>query len=75
MQVIDAQGICRTRQAAATRPRASYWYLTGVDVGISGGTAQVVGELLRELGQEQQIIAITHQSQVAAQSTPAYFGL
>ena len=37
-------------------------------VGISGGTAQVVGELLRELGEEQQIIAITHQSQVAAQA-------
>lgn len=39
-----------------------------VDVGISGGTAQVVGELLRELGEQQQILAITHQSQVAAMS-------
>lgn len=37
-----------------------------VDVGISGGTAQVVGELLRQLGTAQQIIAITHQAQVAA---------
>lgn len=37
-----------------------------VDVGISGGTAQVVGELLRKLGNTQQIIAITHQAQVAA---------
>lgn len=37
-----------------------------VDVGISGGTAQVVGELLAKLGQTQQIIAITHQAQVAA---------
>lgn len=37
-----------------------------VDVGISGGTAQVVGELLRNLGSNQQLIAITHQAQVAA---------
>lgn len=39
-----------------------------VDVGISGGTAQVVGELLRALGQTQQLLAITHQAQVAAQA-------
>lgn len=39
-----------------------------VDVGISGGTAQVVGELLRTLGQSQQLLAITHQAQVAAQA-------
>lgn len=37
-----------------------------VDVGISGGTAQVVGELLRKLGASQQLIAITHQAQVAS---------
>lgn len=37
-----------------------------VDVGISGGTAQVVGELLRHLGKHQQLLAITHQAQVAA---------
>ena len=67
MQVIDAQGICRTGQAAATTTRQLLVF-DEVDVGISGGTAQVVGELLRELGQEQQIIAITHQSQVAAQA-------
>ena len=37
-----------------------------VDVGISGGTAQVVGEMLRSLGAYQQTLAITHQAQVAA---------
>ncbi|MDO4897615.1 MAG: DNA repair protein RecN [Moraxella sp.] len=37
-----------------------------VDVGISGATAQVVGELLRNLGTHQQLLAITHQAQVAA---------
>lgn len=39
-----------------------------VDVGISGGTAQIVGELLRNLGETQQLLAITHQAQVAAQA-------
>lgn len=39
-----------------------------VDVGISGGTAQVVGELLRQLGTHRQLLAITHQAQVAAQA-------
>lgn len=38
-----------------------------VDVGISGGTAQILGRLLREMGSNQQILAITHQAQVAAQ--------
>ena len=37
-----------------------------VDVGISGGTADIVGQLLRELGQNAQILCITHQPQVAA---------
>lgn len=39
-----------------------------VDVGISGATAQVVGEMLRQLGDNQQLLAITHQAQVAAQA-------
>lgn len=39
-----------------------------VDVGISGGTAQVVGDMLRKLGKRQQLLAITHQAQVASQA-------
>lgn len=39
-----------------------------VDVGISGATAQVVGAMLRKLGDKQQLLAITHQAQVAAQA-------
>lgn len=38
-----------------------------VDVGISGGTAELVGKLLRKLGERVQVICITHQPQVAAQ--------
>lgn len=39
-----------------------------IDVGISGGTAEVVGRLLSGLAQHVQILCITHQAQVAAQS-------
>jgi DNA repair protein RecN (Recombination protein N) len=38
-----------------------------VDVGISGGTAEVVGKLLLRLSHQAQVICITHQAQVAAQ--------
>jgi len=38
-----------------------------VDVGIGGGIAEVVGALLRELGEKAQIICVTHLPQVAAQ--------
>lgn len=37
-----------------------------VDVGISGGTAEIVGRLLKNLGKHVQILCITHQPQVAA---------
>lgn len=39
-----------------------------IDVGISGGTAEIVGRLLSNLGQHVQVLCITHQAQVAAQS-------
>lgn len=68
MQVIDAQGVCRNTTTDMSTTTRQLLVFDEVDVGISGGTAQVVGELLRELGEEQQIIAITHQSQVAAQA-------
>lgn len=38
-----------------------------VDVGIGGGTAEIVGKLLRQLGETHQVLCITHQPQVAAQ--------
>ncbi len=38
-----------------------------VDVGISGGTAEIVGKLLRRLGTTHQLLCITHLPQVAAQ--------
>ncbi len=38
-----------------------------VDVGIGGGTAEVVGRLLRSLGDNGQVLCVTHLPQVAAQ--------
>jgi DNA repair protein RecN (Recombination protein N) len=38
-----------------------------VDVGIGGGTAEIVGQLLRQLGQFRQVLCVTHLAQVAAQ--------
>ena len=40
-----------------------------VDVGIGGGTAEVVGKLLAELSQRAQVLCVTHQAQVAAKGT------
>ncbi len=39
-----------------------------VDVGISGATAEIVGQLLRRLGAEGQVLTVTHLPQVAAQA-------
>ena len=37
-----------------------------VDVGIGGGVAEVVGDLLHTLGKHSQVLVVTHQPQVAA---------
>ena len=37
-----------------------------VDVGIGGGTAEVVGRLLRDLAKQRQVLCVTHQPQVAS---------
>ena len=39
-----------------------------VDVGIGGGIAEMVGNKLRLLGQNAQILCVTHQAQVASQA-------
>ncbi|MGC3874829.1 DNA repair protein RecN [Halomonas sp. GXIMD04776] len=39
-----------------------------VDVGVSGATAEIVGQLLRRLGQSGQVMTVTHLPQVAAQA-------
>ncbi|MBK5969767.1 MULTISPECIES: DNA repair protein RecN [Thiorhodovibrio] len=39
-----------------------------VDVGIGGGVAEIVGRQLRQLGEERQVLCVTHLPQVAAQA-------
>ena len=52
----------------AEKTEAEVLVFDEIDVGISGGTAEVVGRLLADLAQHVQILCITHQAQVAAQS-------
>ncbi|MEH6445287.1 MAG: DNA repair protein RecN [Oceanospirillaceae bacterium] len=51
---------------AQSNPTATLMF-DEVDVGIGGAIAEVVGRLLRELGEKSQILCITHQPQVASQ--------
>lgn len=39
-----------------------------VDSGIGGGVAEVVGRLLKKLGQDRQVLCVTHLPQVASQA-------
>ena len=39
-----------------------------VDVGIGGGVAEVVGRLLAKLGEQRQVLCVTHLAQVAARA-------
>ena len=43
-----------------------------VDVGIGGSTADIVGQLLKNLGDRGQVISVTHQPQVAAHAHHHY---
>lgn len=52
----------------AEKTEAEVLVFDEIDVGISGGTAEIVGRLLAGLAQHVQILCITHQAQVAAQS-------
>lgn len=43
-----------------------------VDVGIGGATAEIIGRLLRRLGERGQVVCVTHLPQVAAQAHQHY---
>src|SRR4029453_4707335 len=46
--------------------RAATLVLDEIDAGIGGNTARAVGERLRRLGEERQVICITHLPQIAS---------
>jgi len=52
---------------AAQTSRVPTLIFDEVDVGIGGPTAEVVGQLLRQLGSGGQVLVVTHLAQVAAQ--------
>ena len=43
-----------------------------VDAGISGAVAEIVGQRLRALGADRQVLCVTHLAQVAAQGHHHY---
>ncbi|MEO8817006.1 MAG: DNA repair protein RecN, partial [Paralcaligenes sp.] len=43
-----------------------------VDTGVGGAVAEVVGRLLRELGERHQVLCVTHLPQVAARGMHHY---
>jgi len=54
--------------AAANCTRVPTLIFDEVDVGIGGATAEIVGQLLRRLGNERQVLCVTHLPQVASQA-------
>lgn len=44
-----------------------------VDVGIGGGTAEIVGQLLHALGKKAQVLCVTHLPQVAAKGDHHFY--
>ena len=53
---------------AADESRVPTLVFDEVDTGIGGATAEVVGRLLRRLGERTQVLCVTHLPQVAAQA-------
>lgn len=53
---------------AATANRVPTLIFDEVDAGIGGGVAEIVGQLLRQLGGGGQVLCVTHLPQVAAQA-------
>ncbi|MES0875100.1 DNA repair protein RecN [Sinimarinibacterium thermocellulolyticum] len=58
--------------AALQRAGAPTMIFDEVDAGISGAVAEIVGQRLRALGGERQVLCVTHLAQVAAQGHHHY---
>jgi DNA repair protein RecN (Recombination protein N) len=57
------------RVVTAQRGETPTMIFDEVDVGIGGGVAEIVGQLLKRLGESRQVLVITHLPQVAAQGS------
>lgn len=54
------------------RADAPTYIFDEVDAGIGGAVAEVVGQTLAQLGQEKQVLCVTHLAQIAALGTQQY---
>ncbi|MGH8250889.1 MAG: DNA repair protein RecN [Steroidobacteraceae bacterium] len=54
--------------AAAHRRALACMIFDEVDAGIGGGVAEIVGRMLRDLGDRGQVLCVTHLAQVASQA-------
>lgn len=52
--------------ASATVSRVPTLIFDEVDTGVGGGIAEIIGQLMRNLGQSAQVFCITHSPQIAA---------
>lgn len=57
-----------TSTSAVNGAKAGTLIFDEVDSGIGGAVAEVVGRLLKKLGQERQVLCVTHLPQVASQA-------
>jgi DNA repair protein RecN (Recombination protein N) len=55
-----------TSQLASGEAAAGTLIFDEIDAGIGGAVAEAVGRLLKQLGQDRQVLAVTHLAQVAA---------
>lgn len=60
----DAPG--GTTTTATTATAASTLIFDEIDAGVGGAVAETVGRLMKQLGQDRQVLAVTHLPQVAA---------
>ncbi len=54
--------------AAAHRHGRTCMIFDEIDAGVGGGVAEIVGRMLRELGDRAQVLCVTHLAQVASQA-------
>ena len=55
-----------TSQAAAGTEAAATLIFDEIDAGVGGAVAETVGRLMKQLGRDRQVLAVTHLPQVAA---------